>query len=201
MAGRKTFHHSAVKSPLVRAGRFGQKGAEGKRPPLPFGRSDWIRTSAALPSRIVERGSRHSRVSRSPCFVGYRFVKTAHRAVFARSPLVPCSGPIRRWFEPGASGKQRAGTNVPALCLVGVTGFEPAASWSRTKRSTKLSHTPVFFFRREYYNTEKGVCQAQSAQKQKGKNKPFRKRRPLCPFTEAKGSFSVPFLKPRRGGL
>ena len=28
--------------------------------------------------------------------------------------------------------------------MVGVTGFEPAASWSRTKRSTKLSHTPFF---------------------------------------------------------
>ena len=30
------------------------------------------------------------------------------------------------------------------LIMVGVTGFEPAASWSRTKRSTKLSHTPFF---------------------------------------------------------
>ena len=31
--------------------------------------------------------------------------------------------------------------------LVGVTGFEPAASWSRTKRTTKLCHTPrkVYF--------------------------------------------------------
>ncbi len=29
-----------------------------------------------------------------------------------------------------------------APSLVGVTGFEPAAFWSRTKRSTKLSHTP-----------------------------------------------------------
>ena len=125
-----------------------------------YGRSDWIRTSGALPSRIVERETRHSRVSRSPCFVGYRCVKTAHRAVFACSPLVPGSGPNRRRFESGASGKQRAGTLVPALCLVGVTGFEPAASWSRTKRSTKLSHTPIFFFRREYYNTEKRVCQA-----------------------------------------
>ena len=28
--------------------------------------------------------------------------------------------------------------------LVGVTGFEPTTSWSRTKRSTKLSHTPIF---------------------------------------------------------
>ena len=27
--------------------------------------------------------------------------------------------------------------------LVGVTGFEPAASSSRTKRATKLRHTPV----------------------------------------------------------
>ena len=27
--------------------------------------------------------------------------------------------------------------------MVGVTGFEPATSWSRTKRSTKLSHTPI----------------------------------------------------------
>ena len=27
--------------------------------------------------------------------------------------------------------------------LVGVTGFEPAASASRTQRSTKLSHTPI----------------------------------------------------------
>ena len=26
--------------------------------------------------------------------------------------------------------------------LVGVTGFEPATSWSRTKRTTKLCHTP-----------------------------------------------------------
>jgi hypothetical protein len=26
--------------------------------------------------------------------------------------------------------------------VVGLAGFEPAASWSRTKRSTKLSHSP-----------------------------------------------------------
>ncbi len=31
--------------------------------------------------------------------------------------------------------------------LVGVTGFEHATSWSRTKRSTKLSHTPIFYFK------------------------------------------------------
>ena len=27
--------------------------------------------------------------------------------------------------------------------MVGMTGFEPAASWSQTKRSTKLSHIPM----------------------------------------------------------
>ena len=27
--------------------------------------------------------------------------------------------------------------------IIGVTGFEPAASWSRTKHSTGLSHTPI----------------------------------------------------------
>ena len=26
--------------------------------------------------------------------------------------------------------------------LVGVSGFEPEASWTRTKRDTKLRHTP-----------------------------------------------------------
>ena len=26
--------------------------------------------------------------------------------------------------------------------MVGVTGFEPATSWSQTRRSTKLSYTP-----------------------------------------------------------
>ena len=28
--------------------------------------------------------------------------------------------------------------------MVGVAGLEPAASWSRTKRDTKLRHTPIF---------------------------------------------------------
>jgi hypothetical protein len=28
--------------------------------------------------------------------------------------------------------------------MVGVTGFEPATSWTRTTRSTSLSYTPKF---------------------------------------------------------
>ena len=31
------------------------------------------------------------------------------------------------------------------FCLVGVKGFEPSTSASRTQRSTKLSHTPQLF--------------------------------------------------------
>ena len=27
--------------------------------------------------------------------------------------------------------------------MVGVSGFEPEASWTRTKRDTKLRHTPM----------------------------------------------------------
>ena len=30
----------------------------------------------------------------------------------------------------------------PLSFLVGVAGFEPTASWTRTKRDTKLRHTP-----------------------------------------------------------
>ena len=41
-----------------------------------------------------------------------------------------------------------------ASFLVGVTGLEPMASWSRTKRDTKLRHTPkcVRFRALWYYN-------------------------------------------------
>ena len=32
------------------------------------------------------------------------------------------------------------------LRMVGMTGFEPAASWSQTKHSTKLSYIPIMMF-------------------------------------------------------
>ena len=35
--------------------------------------------------------------------------------------------------------------------MVGVTGLEPMASWSRTKRDTKLRHTPMALFRVLWY--------------------------------------------------
>ena len=34
-------------------------------------------------------------------------------------------------------------TKADGLYLVGVAGFEPAASWTRTMRDTKLRHTPI----------------------------------------------------------
>ena len=34
------------------------------------------------------------------------------------------------------------GTKIGVRLMVGVSGFEPEASWSRTKRDTKLRHTP-----------------------------------------------------------
>ena len=39
------------------------------------------------------------------------------------------------------------------IFVVGVTGLEPMASWSRTKRDTKLRHTPgyVVFGQLDYY--------------------------------------------------
>ena len=44
--------------------------------------------------------------------------------------------------------------------MVGVTGFEPAASWSRTKRSTELSHTPIFLLWNPiYFITVSHRCQ------------------------------------------
>ncbi len=38
---------------------------------------------------------------------------------------------------------------IRTLRMVGVAGLEPAASWSRTKRDTKLRHTPILTWKRE----------------------------------------------------
>ena len=45
------------------------------------------------------------------------------------------------------------------LSVVGMTGIEPAASWSQTRRSTKLSHIPICYLMLRYYNAENPVCQ------------------------------------------
>ena len=39
--------------------------------------------------------------------------------------------------------KKKLGASIQTLRVVGVAGFEPTASWTRTKRDTKLRHTPM----------------------------------------------------------
>lgn len=38
---------------------------------------------------------------------------------------------------------ESSGASSVFAIMVGVAGFEPAASWTRTKRDTKLRHTPI----------------------------------------------------------
>ena len=54
-------------------------------------------------------------------------------------------------------------TQISAVSMVGTPGFEPGASWTRTKRDTKLRHVPLtvsYYIRlysesqEHYYNLE-----------------------------------------------
>ena len=49
-----------------------------------------------------------------------------------------------RFFGKPFSSKKKKARQTPCFYFFGVTGFEPAASTSRTSRSTKLSHTPIY---------------------------------------------------------
>ena len=40
------------------------------------------------------------------------------------------------------SNKEAVGSFLPTASSIGVTGFEPATSWSQTTRATELRHTP-----------------------------------------------------------
>jgi hypothetical protein len=42
----------------------------------------------------------------------------------------------------------------------GLEGFEPSASWSRTKRATKLRYSPLWvIYLKEYFNGSGASCQ------------------------------------------
>ena len=43
----------------------------------------------------------------------------------------------------GKEKERRLSIKISVLFLVGATGFEPAAFWSRTKRATKLRYAPA----------------------------------------------------------
>ena len=48
-------------------------------------------------------------------------------------------------FREDSKNKKTVAENFATVFFfIGVTGFEPATSASRTQRSTKLSHTPIF---------------------------------------------------------
>ena len=80
-----------------------------------------------------------------------RIKRRGDRAVssFAVICVIAKSGVVWKSYG-GSSGlsnpaaiKNPATTNVVTGFLVGVAGFEPAASWTRTMRDTKLRHTPI----------------------------------------------------------
>ena len=77
---------------------------------------------------------------------GFEVVPTESRIV---DGIAPVPTPLTtRLLPEGPSPKTKAGldgispTN-PASYVVGETGFEPATPWSRTKCSTRLSHSPL----------------------------------------------------------
>ena len=62
-------------------------------------------------------------------------LKTCHRHVFLTAFRIPTlTKRKKKTAQPGS-----------LLLLVGVSGFEPEASWTRTKRDTKLRHTPIAY--------------------------------------------------------
>ena len=46
-------------------------------------------------------------------------------------------------FESPSGHKNKGAPMGSLIFMVGVGGFEPPASWTRTKRDTKLRHTPM----------------------------------------------------------
>ena len=46
-------------------------------------------------------------------------------------------------FKSLCPSKIKRAAKAALFILVGVSGFEPEASWTRTKRDTKLRHTPI----------------------------------------------------------
>ena len=75
---------------------------------------------------------------------------TRNDAMFAHyiseaTSLASAASLVKRHHLPKANIIQKSHICPADKCgifVFGVTGFEPAASWSRTKHSTKLSHTP-----------------------------------------------------------
>ena len=108
-------------------------------------------------------------------------MQRAHDFVCSLCKVVTPSGIeplLREW-------KSRVLTDRRRGHVVGMTGFEPAASWSQTKRSTKLSHIPM---RCSYFIIFRCFCQALSS----------KRLSPLPPLTGWQGIKLTPQSSPVR---
>ncbi len=118
---------------------------------------------AGTPMQHVQRVLRHADIKLTVDTYGHLVVEDLRAAVdglpasgivaasaAAESvhPVTPDAAPFTTGLLPEGTGpKTKAGTEgnsptVPASLMVGETGFEPATPWSRTKCSTRLSHSP-----------------------------------------------------------
>ena len=97
----------------------------------------------------------------APCFfpASTRCIRRPSALVFAALAPELIRDNKNRSFIPLLAIMKKARTNVLTFFMVGVRGFEPPASWSRTKHSTKLSHTPKTILLVEYIILS-SVCQA-----------------------------------------
>ncbi len=76
----------------------------------------------------------------------YSFCFIGDKISYLLSSLIYCKH-IRKLgktrIHPEKYNKTAQNKHSERFLLVGVSGFEPEASWTRTKRDTKLRHTPI----------------------------------------------------------
>ncbi len=89
-------------------------------------------------------------------------------------------------------------TELHQPILVGATGLEPAASWSQTRHSTKLSYAPLpppaEIFQLNYYTTGRNGCQGLIL----AAGPPSHRRRPGCPVLKNRSTPSRFSSRPLR---
>jgi hypothetical protein len=91
---------------------------------------------------------KHVQVTNLGLFRRLRIVQHDRSAVF-RDWSMPIDRPLTAQqiehfprFQPKQFTEDGRNLILVQLHIIGLVGFEPTASWSRTRRSTKLSHSP-----------------------------------------------------------
>ena len=74
--------------------------------------------------------------------MGQIWVKRGFWVGFALNRRWICLGQVEGLFDKN-DRFQNFYAPKTVVFMVGVSGFEPEASWTRTKRDTKLRHTPI----------------------------------------------------------